>query len=460
MFRVEPTETGKLYRLAIAGLLVLSCAALAVTVWVMADLLREQQIVRGLIRQLPPKAAVSAEKLAGELRWQFRLTMLVVLNLIVTGFALALLWRAYRMSQQSLRDITALAGDVLSSMDLAVITTDTEGHLTSINRCGLELLDLTYDCVGSPLHVLSGSLPLEEFRRASRQGGATRLSRDFLLETPNATRTLRGFCQPLRDHDDVEIGNVVQLRDITERALVDDRLRRMERYMGLVSLMAGLHHEIKNPLAALSLHVQLLEEKLEEDGSSAEVNSMLEIIKTEVKRVGGVLESFQDFASVGQLNRSDVDLASLIERQVTLIRPQADRQRVAVRVELPARPLPPVFADCLRLEQVLLNLMLNAMEAMPEGGTLAVRVTEGRWADERSVVVEVTDTGPGVPENLRDKIFDPYFTTKAAGTGMGLAICEKIVRQHHGHLALGPPASGTTFEVTLPVDSSPRGPTS
>ncbi len=200
------------------------------------------------------------------------------------------------------------------------------------------------------------------------------------------------------------------------------------------------------------MHVQLLEEKLDEDGSSPQVSDMLEIIKTEVKRVGGVLESFQDFASVGQLNRSEVDLAGLIERQATLIRPQAERQRVEVRIEWPSQPLPSLNADCLRLEQVMLNLLLNAMESMPDGGELTVRVSERVRAEERSLVVEVIDTGPGVPDNLRDKIFDPYFTTKSAGTGMGLAICEKIVRQHHGHLALGHTSSGTSFEVTLPVD--------
>ena len=118
MFRVRSTETGRSYRLAIVGLLMLSVAALAVTIWVMNDLLREQEIVAELIEYLPPEGDAAAEELAGELKWQFRLSTLVVLNLVVTGFTVLLLWRAYRSSQESLRDIKALAGDIIARYSL------------------------------------------------------------------------------------------------------------------------------------------------------------------------------------------------------------------------------------------------------------------------------------------------------------------------------------------------------
>ncbi len=455
MFRVRTTETAKTFRLAIAELLMLSVAALAVTLWVMVDFRREQEIVVELIQQLPPEAAAPAEELAGELRWQFRLTLLVGLNLIVTGFAMVLLWRAYRSSQDSLRDLKALAGDILSSMDQAVITTDRDGTVTSINRRGIELLSLTGEYVGRPLRELSGRMPLDEFREESQSDRPTEITKDFVTSSNGTTRTLRAFCQPLRDHQDAEIGNVVQLRDVTERVLVDERIRRMERYMGLGSLAAGLHHEIKNPLAALWLHVQLLGEEIDGQAASDEVRGMLDVIKTEVTRVGDVLESFRDFAAFDQLNRTPVDLAKLIERQTKLIGPQAGQQNIALQIQLPAKPLPSVYADCVRLEQVLLNLLVNAMEAMPDGGTLTVRVSMGQDAngeDTKSARIEVIDTGPGIPANVRDCIFDPYFTTKNDGTGMGLALCEKLVRQHNGRLQFHTSESGTVFELTLPSD--------
>ncbi len=248
MFRDQPSETGPTYRLAIAGLLALSLAAMVVTLWIMRDYLREQEVVSQLMKQLPPSAASSAEQLVGELRWQFRLTMLVVLNLVVTGLAIILLWRAYGASQKSLRELKALAGDVLSSMDLAVITADVEGRVTSINRRAIELFELSEDQVGRPLRLLSADVPLERFRRDARDNPAKQCQ-DFTMSHNGSTRTLRAFCHPLRNQADVNIGNVIQIRDVTERVLMDDRMRRMERYMGLGSLAAGLHHEIKNPLS-------------------------------------------------------------------------------------------------------------------------------------------------------------------------------------------------------------------
>ncbi len=445
VFRVRPSETDQTYRAAVAGLLILSTAALGVTVWVMIDFLREQEIVEQLIRQLPREAADSAEELAGELRWQFRLTALVVLNLVVTGFAVVLLWRAYRSSQESLRDIKALTGDILSSMDQAVITTDSAGTVTSINRRGLELLEPDGECVGRPLAELSAELPLDTFRQDWIRDRSEDPVRDFQTVLRGSRRTLRGYCQPLTNNEGREIGLVLQLRDVTDRVLAEERMRRMERYMGLGSLAAGLHHEIKNPLAALSLHVQLLEEQLEETNPGDDINRMLGVIRTEVARVGGVLEGFRDFASIGRLNRETVDLKDLIRRQIRLIQPQAGQQNVTADMCLPDGPLT-VSADRVRLEQVLLNLLVNAMDAMPDGGRLTVTAT----ASDQTVEIEVADTGCGIPEDQMDRVLDPYFTTKSSGTGLGLALCDKIVRQHNGSLDFRSSDCGTVFRVTLP----------
>lgn len=446
MFRAQARESGSAYRLAIAGLLTLSAAALAVTVWIMVDFLREQVIVQQLIQKLPPDSVGSAEELAGELRWQFRLTTLVILNLIVAGIAVLLLWRAYRSSQESLRDIKALAGDILGSMDQAVITTDQRGIVTSINRRGIELLRLQGEFVGRPLADLSDTLPLQTFRDEFNDSELTTLTRDFKTGEPDAHQTLRAFCQPLHNYDRDNIGNIVQLRDVTERKLIDDRLRRMERYMGLGSLAAGLHHEIKNPLAALSLHVQLLEEQLDEEKSSDETRQMLGIIKTEVTRIGSVLEGFRDFASIDNLALAEVDIADMISRQLQLVSPRAEQMRVDVR-RLICDSLPPAFADRSRLEQVLLNILVNAMEAMCGGGVLLVQAAPV----EGMVEIKVTDSGPGIPAKLQDSIFDPYFTTKSKGTGLGLALCDKIIRQHDGTLEFQSGESGTTFFIRVPI---------
>lgn len=446
MFRIHSTETGKSYRVAVIGLSLLSATALAITIWVMIDFLKEQSIVEGLIKELPRDAKAPAEVLAGELRWQFRLTILVVLNVIVTGIAVILLWRAYRSSQASLRDLRALASDVLGCMDQGVITTDSTGTVTSINRRGLELLEAQTECIGRPIDEIK-AVPLNQYREDWLAERSTDMIREFCVSYRGNPRKLRAFCQMLNDHDGNEVGNVLQVRDVTERLLIEDRMRRMERYMGLGSLAAGLHHEIKNPLSALSLHVQLLEEQLETDNTTEEIRQMLGVIRTEVTRIGGVLEGFRDFAATGQLNTTDVDVANLIAQQIDLIAPQAERNRIKIEFEPWESPIK-VSADRVRLEQVLLNLIVNAMESMPEGGTLTISMS----VQEGFAKIEVADTGCGIPVNLQDKILDPYFTTKSSGTGLGLALCDKIMRQHLGSIDFRTSQEGTTFRLLLPPD--------
>ncbi|MCA9177857.1 MAG: PAS domain-containing protein [Planctomycetales bacterium] len=447
MFRVQSNENGKSYRLAVFGLSLLSAAALAVTIWVMVDFLREQEIVDELIRKLPSDAREPAKVLAGELKWQFRLTILVMLNLVVTGFAMVLLWRAYRSSQESLRDIKAMADDILGSMDQAVITTDVRGNVTSINQRGLELLSPPRDCIGRPLSELSSDVPLAEFREDWMVERSVAMTRDFHTTINGAERTLRAFCQTLSDLENHEIGNVLQLRDVTARVLIEDRMRRMERYMGLGSLAAGLHHEIKNPLAALSLHVQLLDEHLEERDRDEEARQMIGVIKAEVTRIGGVLESFRDFASLGQLNLTSVDVEELLRRQTELLLPRAAQQGIQIELSCDGKELKTVWADAGRLEQVLLNLLLNAMEAMPGGGKLGISAT----VLDGAARIDIADSGRGIPQDLRDKVFDPYFTTKSDGTGLGLAFCDKIMREHQGGLEFQSSSHGTTFHLTLPL---------
>lgn len=450
MFRVQNKEPLKGIRLGVIGLLILSVAALFVTLWVTFDFSRELSILQRLIRDLPARDLDDAQALAGALRWQSRLTSLVVIQVIATAVALALLYRAYQSSQDSLRDIKALAGDILGSMDQAVFTVDLAGHVTSLNARAFELLALTGDQVGKLLSELTPQIDLGDFRNRADRSPDAHLIEDFSFRRNGRLTWLRTFCQPLRNAEGATIGNVLQMRDVTTERHVEDQVRRMERFMGLGSLAAGLHHEIKNPLAALSLHVQLLEEQLDTIEESDEVQQMLCVIKTEMNRVGAVLEGFRDFASVDQLSCQPLSIVDLIEQQRSLVKPRADRQGIQVVLQISEQLPATISADSVRVEQVLLNLMLNAIEAMPGGGELTITVT----ADGNDIRVAVSDTGSGISPSARDKIFDAYFTTKNHGTGMGLALSDKIIRQHGGTLNFSTSDHGTTFEFTLPQEPS------
>jgi signal transduction histidine kinase len=169
-------------------------------------------------------------------------------------------------------------------------------------------------------------------------------------------------------------------------------------------------------------------------------------------RIGEVLESFRDFASSSQLDLHAVDLRQLVDRAIRLVHPHAARQGIVLTSIGPEDGLICVEADATRLEQVLLNLLLNAEEAM-HGGAVTVRLS----SDLGYAIIEVADTGPGIPENILPRVFDPYFSTKPQGSGMGLAICQKIIQQHGGSIACDTGSDGTVFRIRIPLMAAPNG---
>lgn len=442
-----PTRRGSQW--AIAWLALLSLLSLVVIFWVLAELPREQQIVQQLTQHLPAGDRAEANELAGGLQLQSRLSVLLIVNLVASGFALTLLVRAYFTSQRSLRNVHVLASDVLASLDQGVITTDEQTVILSMNPSGRELLAPQSNGTELALSSLSQEhRPLEEMCREVLEKQNHIRDRDYVYRRSGTDRHLRAGCSLLRDHTGIRRGTVIHLRDVTEKTLMEQQLRRMERYMGLGSLAAGLQHEIKNPLSALSLHIQLLKESLEQQPTLPSAQESLRVLVTEVRRITSVLESFRDFASVARLNPAPTDVSGLIEKLVALTAPQARQQNVAIKTVLPTGEVPRISIDGLRIEQVLLNLILNALTAMKSkaAGTLTIRLRDTPGLVE----IDIADTGCGIPHDLRDKVFDPYFTTSHTGTGMGLALCEKIVRQHDGSIDFTSGAEGTVFTVLLP----------
>jgi two-component system nitrogen regulation sensor histidine kinase GlnL len=388
-----------------AGLALLSLIALTVTAWIFYDVAREQQIVSRIIGHLPESDMAVANELSGDLQLRSRLSFLLVLNIAGTGIAFAIVVRGYLTSERSLRDAKVLATDILASMDSGVITTDGEGRMSSLNPRAHELIGLDNDAaIGKSLAEIGDEHALLESicSKVNSQHNAIR-DRDYTVMRGSHEQTLRAGCTLLRNERDEEIGTVIHVRDVTEKALMEQRLRRMERYMGLGSLAAGLQHEIKNPLSALSLHIQLLCERLAKNSRDDEVEELLDVLRTEVARISSVLDSFRNYASEGQLGRSWVDVTILIEKLVRFLNPQTKKQKVVVKVDFPKPSLGMIEADFVRLEQVLLNLALNALAAMPDGGTLRFGLSK----QEDSLRIDVEDTGSGIPLEIQPQIFDP-----------------------------------------------------
>ncbi len=229
-----------------------------------------------------------------------------------------------------------------------------------------------------------------------------------------------------------------------------EHLKRAERLSAIGQLSASLAHEIRNPLASIEGASEVLESPTTPDEVRTE---FLGIIRKESRRLNRLLTNLLDFARPRTPELQDVDVGVLIESVTSLLAPAADKAGITFEKRLPDRP-PCVASDPEQLKQVLLNITINALQAMPDGG----RVEFGVAQKDAQAVITIRDQGPGIAEQDLDRVFDPFFTTKDTGTGLGLSVAHQIVTQHGGSIkAVRNPDRGMTFEIRLPVKREDTG---
>jgi two-component system NtrC family sensor kinase len=257
---------------------------------------------------------------------------------------------------------------------------------------------------------------------------------------------------PMRLDGEV-ISHVITIgEDVTEAREVQHRILQSEKLAAVGQLAAGVMHEINNPLATIGACVAAIEARLGDkaDGTVAEY---LDIIDKEVLRCTNIVDGLLDFSRPKEIKpKQPVDTNQLVDQTLFLLKHHQRFKRLQVKRDF-ADDLPPILANNEQMVQVLMALMLNAVDAMEDGGTLTLRTR--RFAGRRDeVVIEVHDTGSGIPEPDLGKIFEPFYTTKppGRGTGLGLSICYGIVEQHLGRLEVdSAPGMGSTFRVYLPI---------
>ncbi len=240
-------------------------------------------------------------------------------------------------------------------------------------------------------------------------------------------------------------------RDLARRAQVAEKLATVG------TMTAGLSHEIRNPLNAASLQLQVLERRIQKLPSEAQP-ALLEpllLVRDEIKRLNQVLEDFLALARPRELAPAELDLRAVIERVLEFLLGELDRRGLTLERELPDK-LPPIAGEEGKLRQVIVNLLLNAFDATPRGGKVRIsaRLT-GAGSDVPGdlgrVALVVEDSGPGIPVAAREKIFEPFFTTKAKGSGLGLSIVHGVVSQHGGSISVGASQlGGARFVIELP----------
>jgi len=224
-----------------------------------------------------------------------------------------------------------------------------------------------------------------------------------------------------------------------------------ERRAELGSVGAAVAHEIRNPLGALDIHAQLLEENLPQGDEGAEARKHLDIIRSETHRLNLIVENFIRFARHRPLDSSPVQMADHLANVMRLIESEARERGIVIDHSRLRTDLPGVIADANQLEQAFLNVVINALQSMPEGG----RLTLSSQLSAGYVECTISNTGPEIPPEIRDNIFDIYFTTKEDGSGLGLPIAQKILGEHKGYITVKSDPSETSFSLGIPAAADP-----
>ncbi len=360
--------------------------------------------------------------------------------------------RTLQRTEEALRDSEKRAHALLEAASEGVIIIDAAGRIVMVNAKTEEMFAYGRgELLGQPLEVLVPSRHRESHVHHRRT---------FVAE-PRKRPMGRGFdlagCRKNGTEFPVEISlsyieteKGVQalglITDITERLAAERAARQAERLAAVGRLAAGVAHEVNNPIGIIASRIELMLLEAQEHRLPDAVVADLGVLHRHATRVAGIAQKLLSFARESPSARIPVDLNHVVREALLLVERQLGTDGVSLRVSL-AEPLPKVLGDASALEQVVLNVVANAGQAIGERGEIVVRtISEGAW-----VRLAVTDDGPGIPPDVLPKIFDPFFTTKAQGTGLGLSITYGIVRDHRGTVDVeSAPGAGTTFTLTFP----------
>ena len=337
--------------------------------------------------------------------------------------------------------------NIVESLNVGVLAVDLEGRIESWNTQLEQLIGVSRaDAVG---HKLEEVLPADLVGELAGGVGAEHVTSIYKFHLRNrAARQLvvNVSIAPLVGKEGDRIGRLILMEDITQRVRLEEQLIQNEKLTSLGLLAAGVAHEVNTPLAVISNYIQMLAKQLPADDPR---HKMIDKIVKQTFRASEIVNNLLNFSRTGAAEFIEVDLNAVLEETLSLVTHPFRTARVGV-IRTFQSDLPRVLGSTNRLQQVFLNLFMNARDAMPEGGMLEVRTTSSNG----TVEVEVTDTGAGISRDNLNRIFDPFFTTKASGrgTGLGLSVSYGIIKEHAGRIDVrSTPGKGTSFRLEFPM---------
>ncbi len=382
-----------------------------------------------------------------------------------SGFLSRLLDRAEKIDKEQIVDYMAeiaherdLLMLIFDSMKEGLIVTDEFDLVNYINPAARMILNLGDGPTTpeSPLDTVLDNDPLQEFCQLGIESNEAKFSQSYTMRMGDEKRFLRISMIPLQ-REVTRYGTLFLFTDETENIRRDQKLRETEKLAALTTMSAGMSHEIRNPLNSLSIHLQLLKRHLtKKDGMDASTKKVFNLFEGEIQRLNDVIEMFLSAVKPSQPNYKLCDLYELLAKTLNLLEPEFRQNNIKVVLHEEGN-WGYIKADKREMEQVFINILKNALEAIKtqtkeercdKSDEIIIRMVR----DENWVTLLFQDTGKGIEEDDLPHIFEPYFTNKAKGTGLGLMIVDRIVREHQGTIkARSQPGIGTQMILTLPV---------
>lgn len=408
----------------------------------------QEEMKRLLDKQLIYVVQLDFEQFNSSLRRQYMQIIILSIVTLLVGIAGALSYmtlKGLKGSQQRLGAMRAFTDILISSLPIGLIATDSQGVIRVCNGAAGEVLGIDTGRIRGKIPEVCLPPGLAKMFFGNNLEDIAARQKEILLDLdPKKPMTLQLASMVVLDNDGRWAGEELLIRDLTAVRSLEKELQRSERLAALGKMAAGVAHELRNPLSSIKGLAVLLKSQLSAFGSGVET---ADVLVKEVERLNRSIGELLDYARPGQLRREPTAIGDIIKKTVSLVQVDAESYKITLVLDLAAE-LPTVHVDRDKLNQVVLNLLLNAIQAMSNGGILTVRTER----DEGMIVISIRDSGIGIPPENIPRVFDPYFTTKSNGTGLGLALSAKIIEEHGGAMRIfSTPNEYTEIRVMLPI---------